>query len=311
MKDFKRKNLFKKVGIFLLSLFLLNGSDLLKNEPIICPKSYNCLTTYISPGTILLARELDLSVIWHSRPQHFDKIILLTDKSGKFIEIKIDKNVYYYKAIWNGREVLLSRFYLDTSKKLRTLSNKTVQLYDEPSPSAKTVMIIPKNIPLEVIENTHPLTQNSGYVKVNYNDKVGWVKRISLSDDEFDIRFHQMNLENLASPYTFYAKENDFKVELNIIGRGFVVSDCKIGGVECSASSRMGKSSFGMPEEAVYFDLSVNGGQSHVCEIRRVDFVGELQRLIQEDITEEELDPFINCSLNDGESEEEKSDELE
>lgn len=71
----------------------------------------------------------------------------------------------------------------------------------------------------------------------------------------------------------------------------------------------MGESSFGMPEEAVYFDLTVSDGKQYVCEMRRVDFVGELQRVIDDSITEDELDPFINCSLSESASLEEETSE--
>lgn len=310
MKVIDRVGIIKKFGIFLFSLSLLNGTNFSKNiDPTECPKQYNCLTTFISPGSIIPGLELDLSLIKVDPPTPLDKVTLPLDKNGKFIEVKVDKNVFYYKAFWKGKEILISQFDLDINKRLRTLSNKIVQLISEPSPKASILTIIPKNILLEVIENTNPLTANVGYVKVNYNDTVGWVNRTSLSDDEYDIRYYKKNLKELVFPYAFNVKDDNLATEFKIIGKGFIVTDCKVGEFDCSATYRMGESSFGMPEEAVYFDLSVSDGKQYICEMRRVDFVGELQRVIDEHITENELDPFINCNLKEGEMEENTSDE--
>lgn len=310
MKVIDQVGIIKKFGIFLFSLFLLNGTNFSKNiDPTECPKKYNCLTTFISPGSIIPGLELDLSLIKVDPPIPLDKVTLPLDKNGKFIEVKVDKNVFYYKAFWKGKEILISQFDLDISKRLRTLANKTVQLFSEPNPNASILAIIPKNVLLEVIENTNPLTENVGYVKVNFNDTVGWVNRSSLSDDEYDIRYYKKNLQELVLPYTFNVKDDNLATEFKIIGKGFIVTECKVGELDCSATNRMGESSFGMPEEAVYFDLTVSDGKQYVCEMRRVDFVGELQRVIDEHITENELDPFINCNLKEGEKEEETSEE--
>ncbi|TGK99492.1 hypothetical protein [Leptospira levettii] len=73
MKVVQTFNWFQYVLILLFSLSLLYGSDLSsKIESTECPKNYTCLTTFISPGSILYARELDLSVIWNDRPSAFD-----------------------------------------------------------------------------------------------------------------------------------------------------------------------------------------------------------------------------------------------
>lgn len=311
MKVFQTINRFKNVLILLSSIFLLYGSDLSsKIETTNCPKNYTCLTTFISPGSILYARELDLSVIWNARPSAFDQVTVFADGSGKIFEVEVAENVFYYRVLWKGKEILVSRFALDLSKSLRTLDIKNVSLLKEPTPDAIILANLPKNLVLDVIENTHPLPKKLGYVKVKYNDQIGWVKRTSLSDDEFDIRYYQVSLETLVKPYTFLAKEDDFKTELTIIGKDFFVTKCKIGDIDCSATTRMGESSFGMPEEAVYFDLNLSDGKQYVCEMRRVDFVSELQRVIQEEITEEELDPFINCSPKEEETEQTDPEEV-
>ncbi|TGL23792.1 SH3 domain-containing protein [Leptospira yanagawae] len=302
-------NPYQKIGIFLISILLLNGTFVSNSESNQCPKKFKCLTTFVALGSILLARELDLSVSKNSGPKALDLITIPLNENGKIKEVKIAENVFYYQVIWKGKKILISRFDLDTSKTLRTLSQNPIQLYDEPNSSAKILMNIPENIPLDVLENTHPLTQNTGYVKVKFNEKIGWVHRTSLSDDEFDIRFYKKNLRELVRPYLFQVKEKDFNTELKIIGEGFSVFSCKVGEEECSAKYRMGESSFGMPEEAVDFDLTVSGGKQYVCEMRRVDFVGELQRVIDDSITEDELDPFINCSLSESASLEEETSE--
>jgi hypothetical protein len=310
MNGFNQKGIIKKVGILLISIFLLNGTDLSKkNISSECPKNFSCLTTFISPGSIIPGLALDLSLIKVDPPKPLDKVTLPLDKNGKFIEVKVDKNVFYYKAFWKEKEILISRFDLDINRSLRTLANKTIQLISEPSHNASILTIIPQNTLLEVIENTNPLTDNVGYVKVRYNDSEGWVKRSSLSDDEFDIRYDKKNLQELVLPYAFFVKDENLATEFKIIGKGFVVTECKVAELDCSATYRMGESSFGMPEEAVYFDLTVSDGKEYVCEMRRVDFVGELQRVIDEYITENELDPFINCNLKEGEKEEDESSE--
>ncbi|TGM35813.1 SH3 domain-containing protein [Leptospira biflexa] len=310
MNGFNQIGIIKKVGILLISIFLLNGTDLSKkNKSSECPKNFSCLTTYISLGSIIPGLALDLSLIKVDPPKPLDKVTLPLDKNGKFIEVKVDKNVFYYKAFWKEKEILISRFDLDINRSLRTLANKTVQLISEPSQNASILTIIPQNTLLEVIQNTNPLTENVGYVKVKYNDSEGWVKRSSLSDDEYDIRYDKKNLQELVLPYAFFVKDDNLATEFKIIGKGFVVTECKVGELDCSATYRMGESSFGIPEEAVYFDLTVSDGKQYVCEMRRIDFVGELQRVIDEYITENELDPFINCHLREGEKEEEESSE--
>lgn len=312
MKVFDRMGTSKNFGILLISLFLLNGTDFPnQNTQNDCPKNFKCLTTFISPGSIVPGRDLDLSLFKVNPPIPLDKVTLPLDKDGKFIEIKVTTNVFYYKAIWKGKEIIVSRFDLDNSKSLRSLANKTVKLKSEPRPNASVFSIIPANILLEVIENTNPLTEKVGYVKVNYDKKLGWVDRSLLSDDEYDIRYYKKNLQELVRPYLFYVKEDNFSVKFKIIGNGFVVTDCKVGEIDCSATYRMGESSFGMPEEAVYFDLSLSDGEKYICEMRRVDFVQELQRVIDGSITYDELDPFINCSLNESEKETEETSESE
>ncbi len=303
------KNLKKLIFVF-VSFFLLNGTDVPpQNEIVPCPKNYSCLTTFFSPGAIILARELDLSLVPEPRPAPLEKIKLILDKNGKFLEVKIAENVYYYQAIWKNKKILVSRFDLDTSKSLRTLASQSLQVLKEPNLNASVLKKLDENTIVNVFENTHPLTENKGYVKIQFNDTVGWIKRSSLSDDEYDIRYHLVDLKTLVRPYLFVAKENDFKIKLGIIGNPLIASDCRIGEDLCSASSRMGTSSFGMPQEAVYFDLKLEDGNAYTCEIRREDFVGELQRMIQGDISEEELDPFMNCSLDVGEEEQTESEE--
>ncbi|XDD46169.1 SH3 domain-containing protein [Leptospira sp. WS39.C2] len=302
MKVSIRIVLFQKFLILLVSLFLWNGTDLSKHkDPSDCPKNFTCLTTYISldPLTTSHGLNLDLSFIEGISPKPLDKITLPLDKNGKFMEVLVAKNVSDYRAFWKGKEILISQFDLDISKRLRTLGNKIVQLQSEPNPSASIITIIPKNIVFDVIENTDPLTKNVGYVKVNYNDKIGWVKRTSLSDDEYDIQYYKKSLEELVRPYIFNVKDKYTSIEFRIVGKGFLVTDCKVHENDCTASSRMGEASFGMPEEAVYFDLNVSDEKLYVCEMRRVDFVGELQRMIDETITKEELDPFINCHVSE------------
>ncbi|MCW7502683.1 hypothetical protein [Leptospira paudalimensis] len=311
MKGFQTFNRFKNVLLFLSFLSLLYGSDLSsKIETTNCPKNYSCLTTFISPGSILYARELDLSVIWTDRPSAFDQVTVLADGNGKIFEVEVAEKVFYYRVLWKGKEILVSRFDLDLSKSLRTLDIKKISLLKEPAPNAIILANLPKNLVFDVIENTNPLPKKLGYVKVKYEDQIGWVKRSSLSDDEFDIRFYQVSLETLAKPYTFVAREDNFKTELTIIGKEFVVTNCKIGELECSGTSRMGESSFGMPEEAVYFDLNLSDGKQYVCEMRRVDFVSELQRVILEEISEGELDPFINCSPREETTEQTEPEEV-
>ncbi|MCW7507018.1 hypothetical protein ND816_04180 [Leptospira levettii] len=311
MKVVQTFNWFQYVLILLFSLSLLYGSDLSsKIESTECPKNYTCLTTFISPGSILYARELDLSVIWNDRPSAFDQVTVLADGSGKIFEVEVAEKVFYYRVLWKGKEILVSRFDLDLSKSLRTLDIQKISLLKEPTPNGKILANLPKNLVFDVIENTHPLPKKLGYVKVKYEDQVGWVKRSSLSDDEFDIRFYQVSLETLVKPYTFLAREDNFKTELTIVGKDFIVTSCKIGELACNVTSRMGESSFGMPEEAVYFDLNLSDGKQYVCEMRRVDFVSELQRVIQEEITEEELDPFINCSPKEEETEQTDPEEV-
>lgn len=310
MKVSNRICLFQKFVILLFSLFLLNGTDLSrKKEPSDCPKNFTCLTTFISPSAIIPGLDLDLSFIKVNPPIPLDKVVLPTDKYGKFIEVKIDKNVYHYKAFWKGKEILVSRFDLDISKSLRTLGNNSVPLYTDFTPNASIITTIPKNIVFDVMENTNPLTENVGYVKVKYNDQVGWVNRNSLSDDEYDIRYYKKSLQELVSPYVFYVKDNDLKAEFKIFGKGFLVTECKVGDVDCTATYQMGESSFGMPQEAVYFNLRTSDDKKYVCEMRRVDFVGELQRVIDEIIIEDELDPFINCNLKEEAEEQVESEE--
>ncbi|TGM02349.1 hypothetical protein EHQ79_13330 [Leptospira jelokensis] len=312
MEICKERICFLKIGIILFSLSLFNRTVLSESVDmgsVRCPKNYKCLQTFYSPGSFLSVRKLDLSFLGTPHPEAFDPITLLADRNGKLKEVKIAENVYYYQALWKGNEILVSRFDLDIGKSLRTLNVGTVLLLNDPNPNAKVLTTIPMNIVLDVEENTNPLMKRLGYVKVTHHDKVGWVRRDLLSDDEFDIQFYQLNLINLVKAHTFTAKEDNFKTELTITGEGFIVSTCKVGELDCSATYRMGESSFGMPEEAVYFDLTVSDGKQYVCEMRRVDFVGELQRVIDGYITEDELDPFINCSLSESETIEEETAE--
>lgn len=293
---------FKNLALIGCAFFLLNGADLPKKEKSkLCSKKDGCLTTFVSPGAIIVAQELDLSLVRESPPAALDKIDLILDKNKNFVEVKVAENVYYYKAVWQNRIILLSRFDLDISKSLRTFGSESIQVFKEPKLSSVVLGNLEKNTAVDVLENTHPLTEKKGFVKVKTDTITGWIKRSSLSDDEYDIQFHLVDFKTLVRPYIFVAKENDFNISLNIVGNPFIVGGCKIGEDICSSTTRMGTSSFGMPQEAVYFDLKTDNGKAYICEIRREDFLGELQRVIQGDITEEELDPFMNCSVDQGE----------
>ncbi|MCG6140350.1 SH3 domain-containing protein [Leptospira mtsangambouensis] len=299
-----------KVIVILFSVFLLNGANVEKeNDESECPPKINCLISYISPGEIILPRNLDLSVMFENRPVAMDKVMILTDTNGNLIEVEVAKNVNYIKVIWKEKEIYLHRSDLDLSKKLRTLGYKIVKLLKEPNLNSSIITDIPENTLLDVIENTNPLTENKGFVKVKFREKEGWVVRNSLSDDHFDIRFHKLSIHDITKPYLFMAKEDDIKLELRINGNGFTVTECRIDEIKCSVTSKIGESSFGMPQQAIYFDISTNHGQNYLCEIRRQDVLFQLQLLINEYVTEDVLELIMNCSINQESEEESQSDE--
>lgn len=293
----------KKILIFFLFFSFAYGSDQPKKKvTATCPKNYSCIVTYISSEAIAIyARNWQKEIIDHDGPAPLDPITLLKDKAGNFLEVEISKNVYYYKGFWKGKEILISRFDLDISKSLRTLGLQTIILSKEADPNSPLAGIVPKNILFTVKENTNPLSEQNGFVKIEYNHTVGWVNRTSLSNDPYDIRYHKIGIQEISKPYQFSAFEKDFSTKIRFRGMDFHLLECMISDTECQGNPRMGRSSFGEDQEAVYFDLTSKNGSQYNCEIRRADILDELERLAEEQITEEELTPFMNCAIKEEE----------
>lgn len=307
----KSKSLPRVSLFFLLCLLLLGNKPAKENKPDDCIETKSCVLTYVSEQAIVFAHKLNQEVIYSNGPIPLDQIILLTDKNGNFIEVEVAKNVSFYKALWKGNEILISRFDLDTSKSLRALSNSAVHLTKDPNPNSPIISTIPENTLLDVLENTKPLSQRRGYVKVKFDETIGWAKRDLLSNDKYDIRFFKKRMADIAKPYMYTAEDSKFNITLKIIGDGFKVSNCKISTFECTAEPRMDRSSFGVDQEAVFFKVNASNEQFFDCEIRREDLLDEWERLDSESITAEELNPFMTCDLKNRETESQMESEEE
>lgn len=299
-------NMTNLLRIFLSITILLTFSIFGKNKKGQrqvdgCPTAFFCITTYVSEDedSVLTYEWNKTSIPPERGPKALDKILIATDGKGKHQEVAIysetiNENVFYTKAIWKGKQILISKYDLDISKKLRTINTNRVNFFEGPTISSKSITYIPINTTIEVLENSLPISNENSYIRTKFLGKTGWIPKKLLSDDEYGIRYFKKSISEISKLYVFSASEKQFKIELKIIGDGFQVSECLTFKRKCNVGSHtVENASFGKKQEAVYFQISAHN--NYVCEIRREDILYELQRLDNDEIKKEELDPFMNC----------------
>jgi hypothetical protein len=283
--------------LFFLFLGVVEANEIKVKD---CRYTNTCIQTFVSTNDYgISARNLKGELITLNAPKKLDNVFILTNLNGEVLKVKLAENVFYFKAIFKGKEILIDPRFIDLFKNLRALSKDVVVMYSKPNSKSKRLTIVPPNEILEIKENTIPLSVREGFIKVKYNNYIGYVLRNNLSDDEYDIRFYNLGIEKILKKNIIEVKHDDLVIKIKINGDDFRILECKVFFTECNAEYKLDRSSYEPDQEALYLIISSSDHKKYLCEITREDILYEFKDLQATEILPVELNPYASCEMKE------------